>query len=83
MLSLFFHLFIVPSVDTYDGNVGGSSLTWCVRKIVLQCWICDSCFFVYTKWLPIILASSVIGVLTCLPLERNVPKHGEMWYCQC
>ena len=29
------YTFIVPSVDKYNGYVGGNSVVWCVRKIVL------------------------------------------------
>ena len=76
------HTFIVLSVDKYNGYVGGSSVTWCLRKIVLDCRIFGNCCFVShgPKWLPVIVAtSSVGGVFTDLVLGRHVPKHGEMW----
>ena len=37
------YTFIFISVDKYNGYVGGSSLTWCVRKIVFECRICGNC----------------------------------------
>ena len=40
------YTFIVPSVDKYNGYVGGNSVVWCVGKIVLVFRIRDNYCFV-------------------------------------
>ena len=53
------YTFIALSVEKYNGYVGGSSVTRCVRKSILECRICGNCFVSYgPKWLPVIVATT-------------------------